>query len=95
MYEGSQEPSLSKFCRCAALLMSSGSFIPKRKEQSMHAIRTHVAGVDVHKQILAITTLIGAADKEPTFEQFECNTFTEDLMAMCTSPRSVDTKMFT
>jgi transposase len=48
----------------------------------MQAIRTRVAGVDVHKQILAITILIGEADKEPTFEQFECNTFTEDLMAM-------------
>lgn len=48
----------------------------------MQAIRTHVAGVDVHKQILAITILIGEADQEPTFEQFECNTFTEDLMAM-------------
>ncbi|MGE0528732.1 MAG: hypothetical protein AB7G93_11925 [Bdellovibrionales bacterium] len=48
----------------------------------MHAIRTNVAGVDVHKQILAITILKGDADKEPKVEQFECSTFTEDLMAM-------------
>lgn len=48
----------------------------------MYAMRTHVAGVDVHKQILAITILTGDADKEPVSEQFECNTFTEDLMAM-------------
>lgn len=48
----------------------------------MHALRTRVAGVDVHKEILAITALVGDADKEPTFEQFSCNTFTEDLMAM-------------
>lgn len=48
----------------------------------MHAIRTHVAGVDVHKQILAITVMTGEANQEPKVEQFECNTFTEDLMAM-------------
>lgn len=48
----------------------------------MYAMRANVAGVDVHKQILAITILTGDADKEPVSEQFECNTFTEDLMAM-------------
>ena len=48
----------------------------------MQVLKTHVAGVDVHKAILAITILIGDADKEPTFEQFSCETFTEDLMAM-------------
>lgn len=48
----------------------------------MYAMRTNVAGVDVHKQILAITILTGVADSEPNVEQFECNTFTEDLMAM-------------
>jgi transposase len=48
----------------------------------MRALRTHVAGVDVHKEILAITVLTGDADKEPNFEQFQCNTFSEDLMAM-------------
>lgn len=48
----------------------------------MRALRTHVAGVDVHKEILAITILIGDADKEPGVEQFTCNTFSEDLMAM-------------
>lgn len=46
----------------------------------MEAIRTHVAGVDVHKEILAITVLIGDRDSEPTVEQFECTTFTEELM---------------
>jgi hypothetical protein len=36
-----------------------------------------VAGVDVHKAILAITVLTGDSDKEPTVEQFSCDTFTE------------------
>lgn len=48
----------------------------------MQALKTHVAGVDVHKEILAITVLIGAADEEPVAQHFECSTFTEDLMAM-------------
>ncbi len=46
----------------------------------MEALRTHVAGVDVHKEILAITVLIGDRESEPTVEQFECTTFTEELM---------------
>ncbi len=46
----------------------------------MKAIRTHVAGIDVHKEILAITVLIGDAESEPTVHQFECSTFTDDLM---------------
>lgn len=50
----------------------------------MEALRTHVAGVDVHKKILAISVLIGDADCEPSVQQFECSTFTEDLMAMGT-----------
>ena len=45
-------------------------------------MRPNVAGVDVHKAILAITILTGDADKEPKVQQFECNTFSEDLMAM-------------
>jgi transposase len=48
----------------------------------MQAIRTHVAGVDVHKEILAITILIGAADEKPEVFQFSAETFTEDLMAV-------------
>lgn len=47
----------------------------------MQALRTSVAGVDVHKEMLAITVLRGAADAEPEVLQFECATFTEDLMA--------------
>lgn len=46
----------------------------------MKPLRTHVAGVDVHKEILAITVLIGDAESEPTAHQFECSTFTDDLM---------------
>jgi transposase len=45
----------------------------------MKALRTHVAGVDVHKEILAITVLIGRGDEDPKVHQFECSTFTEDL----------------
>ena len=48
----------------------------------MQALKTHVAGVDVHKDILAITVLIGMPDEEPVAHQFECLTFTEDLLAM-------------
>lgn len=46
----------------------------------MEALRTHVAGVDVHKEMLAITVLIGEPDAEPKVEQFECSTFTDELM---------------
>lgn len=46
----------------------------------MKAMRSHVAGVDVHKEMLAITILVGDGDSEPTASQFECQTFTEDLM---------------
>lgn len=47
----------------------------------MQAIRTHVAGVDVHKEMLAVTVMRGSAESEPEVIQFECATFTEDLMA--------------
>ena len=48
----------------------------------MKALKTHVAGVDVHKEILAITVLVGKPDEEPVAQHFECTTFTQDLMAM-------------
>jgi transposase len=47
----------------------------------MEPMLTHVAGVDVHKEILAITVLIGDLDKEPKKIQFQCKTFSEDLEA--------------
>lgn len=47
----------------------------------MLALRSHVAGIDVHKEILAVTVLRGAAEDEPEVIQFECKTFSEDLMA--------------
>lgn len=47
----------------------------------MKAIRTHVAGVDVHKEMLAITIVIGGAEEEPRVEQLQCSTFTDDLIA--------------
>jgi transposase len=49
---------------------------------AMKALRTHVAGTDVHKDMLAISTMIGAADQEPKIEHFECSTMTDDLKAM-------------
>jgi transposase len=55
-------------------------FLVIRRKKKMEALRTHVAGVDVHKEMLAITVLIGSADSEPGVEQFECSTFTEELM---------------
>ena len=48
----------------------------------MKALRTHVAGVDVHKEMLAITVMIGKGDEDPTVEHFECSTMTDDLRAM-------------
>lgn len=42
---------------------------------------THVAGVDVHKEKLAITLMIGGGDEDARVEQLECNTFTDDLIA--------------
>lgn len=47
----------------------------------MKALKTHVAGVDVHKDILAITILIGNADEDPIAEHIECSTMTDDLRA--------------
>jgi hypothetical protein len=48
----------------------------------MKALRTSVAGVDVHKDMLAITTMIGAGDEDPKLEHFECSTMTDDLRAV-------------
>lgn len=48
----------------------------------MKALRTHVAGVDVHKDMLAITVMIGTGDQDPGVEHFECSTMTDDLKAM-------------
>jgi len=48
----------------------------------MKALRSKVAGIDVHKEMLAITVLIGEADQDPQAIQFECQTFTEDLMGL-------------
>ena len=46
----------------------------------MDALRTNVAGVDVHKDVLAITVLKGAADAVSEEFQFTSKTFTEDLV---------------
>jgi transposase len=48
----------------------------------VNPIKTQVAGVDVHKDILAITVMIGPEDQEPKIEHFECSTMTDDLKAM-------------
>lgn len=45
----------------------------------MQALLTHVAGVDVHKKILVITALVGAADEKPKAHRLECSTYTNDL----------------
>jgi transposase len=45
----------------------------------MDILHTHVAGVDVHKDVLAITVIIGESDAKPQVTQFTCKTFTEDL----------------
>lgn len=46
----------------------------------MEILKTQVAGVDVHKEMLAITVLIGDSNREPQVTQFQCSTFTEELM---------------
>lgn len=46
----------------------------------MEALRTHVAGVDVHKEVLAITVMIGERDSEPKVTQFECTTYSDELI---------------
>ncbi len=48
----------------------------------MKALRTNVAGVDVHKEIIVVCILKGAADEDPVAEHFETSTMTDDLMAM-------------
>ena len=48
----------------------------------MQVLFPAVAGIDVHKEKLAITVLIGPADLEPQVHQFESSTFTEDLMIL-------------
>jgi len=45
----------------------------------MEALLTHVAGVDVHRDKLAITVLIGDPAQKPRVTQFESLTFTADL----------------
>jgi transposase len=47
----------------------------------MEVLLTKVAGVDVHKDMLRITTMIGEADAVAKIEHFECTTFTDDLEA--------------
>lgn len=47
----------------------------------MKALRTHVAGVDVHKDMLVITIMIGAGDEDAVVEHLECSTMTDDLRA--------------
>jgi transposase len=45
----------------------------------MEVLLTHVAGVDVHKDMIMVTTLIGQPGEKCVTETFECATFTEDL----------------
>lgn len=46
----------------------------------MQAVNPNVAGVDVHKEVLAITVLKGGTEREPEEIQFTCKTFTKDLI---------------
>jgi transposase len=45
----------------------------------MQAILTKVAGVDVHKEILVITAIVGEEYQAPRIERLECSTMTDDL----------------
>ncbi len=46
----------------------------------MEVFKTRVAGVDIHKEILAITVVTGEPESVPEVLQFSCATFTEDLL---------------
>lgn len=49
----------------------------------MQPMRTHVAGVDVHKEILQISVYVGQTDAPDIVpERFQCSTMTDDLRAM-------------
>lgn len=52
-----------------------------KRRKNMKALRPHVAGVDVHKDMLAITIMIGSGDEDPVVEHLECTTMTDDLRA--------------
>lgn len=45
----------------------------------MDVLLSHVAGIDVHKEVLAITILIGGPGEKVKEEQFTSSTFTGDL----------------
>jgi len=47
----------------------------------MEVIKSIVAGVDVHKEVLAITVLKGETDSQLEVQHFTAKTFTEDLIA--------------
>lgn len=67
------------FCSHVALLGITIPIGERKVETQMEAILTHVAGVDVHKDILAITALVGRSDEKPKASHWTCATFTEDL----------------
>ena len=73
--------SQGKFCSAVPSLPFEDNYQTKGGHP-MKALRTHVAGVDVHKDMLAITIMIGAGDQDPVVEHFQCSTMTEDLKAM-------------
>ncbi len=45
----------------------------------METMLTHVAGVDVHKEVLTITVITGEESSNCKIETFECKTFTDNL----------------
>jgi transposase len=69
-------PRRARFETCSLSL--SGSF---GKEAFVRAILENVAGVDVHKEMLALTVLRAKSDGSTECIQFEAKTFTEDLVA--------------
>jgi hypothetical protein len=63
---------VKQFIMCRSSPSFLGSFLlsHKRGGETMNPIKTHVAGVDVHKDILAITVMIGPEEGEPKIEHF-------------------------
>jgi transposase len=48
----------------------------------MDIFHTHVAGIDVHKEQITVTTMVGKPGEVVKVEQFQCKTFTDDLRVL-------------
>lgn len=73
--------SKGKYCACGST-SSPYQIAQQKREDMVKALRTNVAGVDVHKEMIVVCILTGPADQDPIAVHFETSTMTDDLMAM-------------